>query len=344
MKNTILKIVLWLITILTVGILPLFAQSEMSKEQVISFLNQKLSELKGFEDTNYSERFLNGSIRAEGSNVRLKIVSKETKGEFKFWNRIYVFNPVNIKDLLVSGSTVYVNFPKNSITTYTDIEDIEASLVDDEMRRTDDSLYFNYIKGDGTNGEKIEKAFLRLKELYSAEKDKMPQQEGPTLEETFEFLKGKINGNKVFQKGSYNENFFKTYQVTYAYTEMKVEGVKLTLQYDFSLQESWYLKSGTERATENCSSKITIFLDELIPSNIKVSENEGNYFVDMKASVNKKIEVDKTCTATGWYKNNSSYKKIDSFSIAFSDRETAEKVAKALTHAVKLSGGKNELF
>ncbi len=86
-----------------------------------------------------------------------------------------------------------------------------------------------------------------------------------------------------------------------------------------------------------------IALDGTIPSSIKVREVKEFFVVDMKGSSSKKIKIDRSCS-----KSNEDFKTeiktADSYSIVFNDKETAEKVAKALTHAAKLNGAKEELF
>lgn len=164
----------------------------------------------------------------------------------------------------------------------------------------------------------------------------------PTLVETLNFLKEKIDGSEVFKKGSYKASVLIAYNYTFTYKVKEAEGSIFGLEESYSYKADW---SGVGPSTKTCSTGINLYLDQIIPASIKVREWEGNFVVDMNRA-KRKIFVNDKCTETGFGDNNDFFgqKNADSFGIVFSDKETAEKVAKALTHAVKLNGGKEELF
>lgn len=169
---------------------------------------------------------------------------------------------------------------------------------------------------------------------------------GPTLAETFDFLKGKINGSKATRQWRGQAVSAIQHQLTYTYRIKSASDDEILLEEKLFLQSSGIPSSSGpyERTQEDCSTQFSILLNEIVPASIKVTESEGLFIVGMKPAVNKKIEVARSCQSTTLYKGKTGLTEVDSFGIFFSDKETAEKVAKALIHAVKLNGGRDEIF
>lgn len=166
-------------------------------------------------------------------------------------------------------------------------------------------------------------------------------QSQPTLDETYNFLKGKIDGGSVSYKLSssqIDEEHTFTFKVDVAL------GTRLRITETFF--NNLYHKPFESTSTRTCSTNVTLRLDQIVPDSIKVLPENGVFYVVMKPSDGNKIRKFATCSSTGRafvnWKDGSS--EVAVFALIFTDKEKAEKVAKALIHAVKLNGGKEELF
>jgi hypothetical protein len=179
-------------------------------------------------------------------------------------------------------------------------------------------------------------SILASQKIFAQEVNK----NNPTLEETFDFLKGKINGSKAIVNEPHQKDW-KVGSQTYSFKVTRAENKFLFLEETYFRKLTFFLSSNTIVKTINCSIKVRLYLNEIIPDSIKVSEWENNFFVSMRSSDN--FFFDKNCTTNG-LSDESGVSHNDKYEIVFSTKETAEKVAKALKHAVKLNGGKEELF
>lgn len=324
--------------------------AKMTSEEAISFLNKKLSEVKGVKNYNQTV-VIDTFLRMEGSKIRIRKVSKDSNG--RFYTESFFFDPkeiTSIEIVLPEKDTVNIM----TVKLPSDFSDVSFNGANDEASLNHNGkvipmsfAQLAYLNGDGTNREKIEKALLRLKELalIQSPNSATTQQDGPLLEETFEYLEGKINGSKATIQRAGRASSTSQYRQTYTYRIKRAEDAVLVLEeVDFYKGTGLPSSSGLyEKTLEDCSTEVSILLNEIVPASIKVSELEGVFIVNMTAADNKKIKADKTCKVTA-DRNNIGRRYLNSFGIVFSNEETAEKVAKALTHAVKLNGGKEELF
>lgn len=164
---------------------------------------------------------------------------------------------------------------------------------------------------------------------------------GPSLEETYNFLKEKLDGEKVqidTANATVMEDRTFTFKVKSA-TGGRLEIVETSFTFFYNIP-------AFTKSTRTCSTDVTLLLDQVVPSSIKVVPQNGVFSVPMKPTGGNKIRRFASCTSTGtafasWRDGIS---EVAAFTLIFNDKEKAEKVAKALSHAVKLNGGKEELF
>ena len=195
-----MKILLTLAAVLMLSV-STFAQKEMSRDEAISFLNQKLSELKGAKINDENEFFVRASLRAEGNKITARWINKEVDNSL--WSETYVFNPADIKSMnVIDPPADNIHFISITLTSesgakYYNSGSTESELDDDPRKKATNKITFRYLKGDGTNGAKLEKALMSLKELAQTQPQNSAtkQQSGPSLEDTVEYINSFLKDN-----------------------------------------------------------------------------------------------------------------------------------------------------
>lgn len=150
------------------------------------------------------------------------------------------------------------------------------------------------------------------------------------------FLKGKIENNAGFavrQPRGYPNQIW-----DYSYRFIRYEKCSLVLgvtikEFGGKTKSSWF-------------DEIQIPISELAVSSIKVKRDEAFDCFTVRGSIfngqNKIRDLMQWTNSPGDSGSNAS--QISDFSIFFTDEELAQRVAKALAHAVNLCGGKKEAF
>ena len=197
------------------------------------------------------------------------------------------------------------------------------------------------------------------------------QSSSPSLSETLEFLKGKLASTHIFSTASFSNGEQTRSTHMFEYTPIRFEGSTFQFkEIDSTIKRSEKADSNYKDESRNKWIHIyTIDLKHIAVSSIKVTKLEGymgevtsqafklrmNTLNDGKLISRRKIygrfeyqggfgsryQGEKTVKEET---NEEERDKLNSFSFYFDDEEIANRCAKALKHAVELSGGKKEPF
>ena len=155
----------------------------------------------------------------------------------------------------------------------------------------------------------------------------------PSLQETLKFIKEKVDKYATYINDK-RENY--TVRTDYEFIP-PVAGSQVTLKMSTS---SFSLVGRDRLFTKTLLSRVleTIDLSRMNPEG-KVVEGD-----ETRTDRPTRIMFDAHGDYTWRFENDSDVIKATRFVIEFEDVEQAKKVAKALSHAIKLSGGKKDLF
>lgn len=347
MKQTKTLILLHIATILIFGG-SAFAQKEMSKEEALRFINQKLAELKDVKINDEPFIYVRAALVSDGNKLKLIDVKKGTA----IIRVATVFDPSQMNVIKVVAlpnnkvDFINIEFPTKTVKNFLGFKNddplVDASTDARVSVNPTDYLLINYLKGDGTAGQKLVDALSRLRHLARASSGKTSQPEGPTLEETLAFIKGKVDGTKVNYSQESGKRSFRYTQSSQVKT---ADGAIVTLEN--KIHEDLYDGRFETASTLTCSSEVTLILDEIAFDSIIVHDNASWYSLAIKPVAGKLFQSVKKCSMTGVaYRDYKTYDtaRLNQTWLTFADKVTAEKVAKALKHAVKLNGGKEDLF
>lgn len=143
------------------------AQVTLTKGETIAYLNKKIKEVAGFKHPKLQP----ASFAAEYLQ-EIKLSDNKVEIIFTYIGdsrpRSYKFNPLLITRISSSeeknATTGLVYFDFNSMTVLQDEINIKGPI-------QNNYAVFPYLIGDGSNFEKIKKAFLHLQALLKAEDD-----------------------------------------------------------------------------------------------------------------------------------------------------------------------------
>jgi len=192
----------------------------------------------------------------------------------------------------------------------------------------------------------------------------------PSLEDTLEFIKGKVNGGiegficeKIFQNSKNGES-------ARIQTRLNKQNVRFTSGELFLMESEQQTYSGSSILTGTIDARSTyrVHLAELNPDKITVTTNAMHNEAFRKAgeknasysgscvsvsvdtfNSNKVVEyesnsIGRNMTGAGKINHARLTDPKNYITFRFADKDTADRVATALRHAIALSGGKKELF
>lgn len=188
---------------------------------------------------------------------------------------------------------------------------------------------------------------------FLAQETKQPKEvedENPTLEETFNWLKSKLEKHQVkfrnLEKGTLNygagekpSSSHTEYQFTYS--DFSLDGCTIKWKTNFGITDL----SGSGDAPPSSSETFSTKLSKLDPLGIKVVQLDG---INKYSSGTYKV-ISETISPEIWItvlevKQPNGSPMFEPFSFSFTEREMAKRVVKAFQNAVKKCGGKVEPF